>query len=140
MEQAWLERTTQTQSPARFRVTLARSTDEIGETQWLRYRVYTEELDARLLVRIPGQDSDFYDPYCRHLIAREAASGKLVGSFRILSPHAANRAGSYHAENVFDLSRLRKLRPRMAELGRCCVHPDYRSSAVGALLWTMLTV
>jgi len=119
-------------------VSLAQGTDEVRETQRLRYQVFASELDARVQGRIPGHDSDFYDPYCRHLLAREASSNRLVASLRVLSAGAANRVGSYHAENVFDISRLRKLRPRMAEVGRCCIHPHYRKGRIGSLLWTSL--
>ncbi|WP_291992782.1 GNAT family N-acyltransferase [Candidatus Accumulibacter sp. ACC003] len=131
-------RTSPATSNRNFCVTLARRTDEVREIQALRYQVFGGELDARVQGNIPGHDSDFFDPYCRHLLARETESNKLVGSFRILSPGAASRVGSYHAENVFDIDRLRKLRPRMAEVGRCCIHPNYRSAGVSTLLWAKL--
>ncbi|MCB1931650.1 MAG: GNAT family N-acetyltransferase [Candidatus Accumulibacter sp.] len=135
MDQELLERTAPAKSNAGFRVTLARGTHEVRATQRLRYHVFGTEIEARPQGRIPGHDCDLYDPYCQHLVAREAASEELVGSLRILSPGAAERVGSYHAENIFDIGRLRKLRPRMAEVGRVCIHPDFRGSDAPALLW-----
>ena len=58
-----------------------------------------------------------------------------MGTYRILLRSQARKAGGYFSEQEFDLAAFRHLRPRMAELGRSCVHPDYRSGTVIALLW-----
>jgi putative hemolysin len=62
----------------------------------------------------------------------------VVGAYRILPPEAAKRIGGYYSEQEFDLARLDVLRPRMAELGRSCVHRDHRNGAVIARLWAGL--
>lgn len=119
----------------RYHVSLAVDDCEIREAQRLRYKVFAEELGARLSTVLPGHDIDLYDPFCDHLLVRDLASGEVVGTYRILPPEAAQRVGSYYAEQEFDLTRLNFLRPRMAELGRSCVHPAHRSGAVIARLW-----
>lgn len=111
---------------------------EIREAQKLRYRVFAEELGARLPTRIPGVDHDIYDPFCEHLVVRDENEGRVVGTYRILSPEAAVRVGGYYSETEFDLTRLLHLRPRIVEIGRSCIHPDYRSGAAIALLWSAL--
>lgn len=128
------------QRPARhdLRVGLARSESEILEAQRLRYRVFCEELGARLPTRIPGVDQDIYDRFCKHLIVRDENSGEVVGTYRILSPEDARKIGGYYSENEFDLTRLQHLRPRLVEIGRSCVHADYRSGATITLLWAGL--
>ena len=78
-----------------YTVELARSSEDILEAQRLRYRVFAEEMGANLKPRIPGVDSDIYDPYCEHLIARDEAVDKIVGTYRILHPDAAARVGNY---------------------------------------------
>ena len=118
-------------------VSLAHRAGDILEAQKLRYRVFADELGANLPSRIPGVDQDVYDPYCEHLIVRDTNSGEIVGTYRILSPVNARKIG-YYSENEFDITRLRHLRPRMVEIGRSCVHPDYRSGATIALLWSGL--
>ena len=123
---------------SRYHVSLAVDDREIREAQRLRHRVFAEEMGARLSAVLPGHDIDLYDPYCDHLLVRELSSGEVVGTYRILPPDAAERVGSYYAEQEFDLTRLHFLRPRMAELGRSCVHPAHRSGAVIARLWTGL--
>ena len=123
------------QPASRYHVSLAIDDAEIREAQRLRYKVFAEEMGARLSTILAGHDIDLYDPYCDHLLVRDLASGEVVGTYRILSPESAQRVGSYYSEQEFDLSRLDNLRPRMAELGRSCVHPDHRSGAVIARLW-----
>lgn len=120
---------------SRYHASLAVDDSEIREAQRLRYQVFAEEMGARLPSVLPGHDIDLYDPFCDHLLVRDLASGEVVGTYRILPPEAARRVGSYYSEQEFDLTRLNFLRPRMAELGRSCVHPAHRSGAVIARLW-----
>jgi len=120
---------------SRYHLSLAVDDSEIREAQRLRYQVFAEEMGARLSSVLPGHDIDFYDSYCDHLLVRELDSGEVVGTYRILPPDAAKRVGSYYSEQEFDLTRLNFLRPRMAELGRSCVHPAHRSGGVIARLW-----
>ncbi|MCB1913044.1 MAG: GNAT family N-acetyltransferase, partial [Rhodocyclaceae bacterium] len=51
-------------------VGLATCESEVLEAQKLRYRVFAEEMGARLNTRTPGVDRDIYDPFCEHLIVR----------------------------------------------------------------------
>jgi putative hemolysin len=119
-------------------VGLATCETEILEAQKLRYRVFATEMGARLNCRTPGVDRDIYDPYCDHLIVRDEDQGRIVGTYRILSPSAARRVGGYYSENEFDITRLHHLRNRIVEIGRSCIDADYRSGAVIALLWSGL--
>lgn len=119
-------------------VGLATSASDILEAQKLRYRVFADEMGARLKPRTPRVDQDFYDAYCEHLIVRDLREERVVGTYRILPPHAARRVGSYYSESEFDLVRLQHLRNRLVEVGRSCIDADYRSGAVIALLWSGL--
>jgi len=125
--------------PERYRLAVgfARTPSEIQDAQRLRYRIFAGEMGAILPSRTPGIDHDIYDPYCEHLVVRDTRSGEVVGNYRILSPENARQVG-YYSENEFDLTRLQHLRPRLAEIGRSCVHPDHRNGATIALLWSGL--
>jgi putative hemolysin len=87
---------------------------------------------------LPGHDIDLFDDYCEHLLVRDNASGQVIGTYRVLTPAQAKRAGSTYSDTEFDLTRLRDLRSRMVELGRSCVHADYRHGAVIMALWGAL--
>ena len=119
-------------------VGFAQSAWEIRAAQRLRFRVFAGEMGARLPSPQQGIDEDAFDPFCEHLIVRDQLAGEVVGTYRILSPGSALRMGRYYADGEFDLGRLAPLRPQLVEVGRACVHPDYRSGATIALLWSGL--
>lgn len=121
-----------------YTVRLACTASDILEAQRLRYRVFVEEMGARLNPRVAGVDSDIYDPYCEHLIVRDEAADKIVGTYRILRPDAAVRVGNYYSENEFDLIRLHNIRSKTVEIGRSCIDPDYRNGTIISLLWAKL--
>ncbi|MBV5345695.1 MAG: GNAT family N-acetyltransferase, partial [Rhodoferax sp.] len=81
---------------------------------------------------------DLFDNYCEHLLVRDEATGEAVGTYRLLTPVQAKRVGSTYSDLEFDLVRLRSMRDRMVELGRSCVHPDYRTGGVIMALWGAL--
>ena len=125
-------------APKRLHVGLAENEHEILAAQKLRWRVFAEEMGARLPSRTPGIDRDIYDAHCDHLIVREEATGRVIGTYRILPPQAARRAGGYYSESEFDLTRLAYLRPQLVEVGRSCIDPEYRTGFVISLLWSGL--
>lgn len=119
-------------------VTLAQTESEVREAQALRYRVFAEEMGARLPTREPGIDKDIFDPYCDHLLVRDNITQEVVGTYRILSPGQARKIGGYYAESEFDLTRLYHVYDRLVEVGRSCVHPAYRQGGTISLLWAGL--
>ncbi|MDP2000188.1 MAG: GNAT family N-acyltransferase [Rhodoferax sp.] len=119
-------------------VSWARHNDEVRQAQRLRFRVFAQEMGARLSTTIPGHDVDLFDNYCEHLLVRDALTREVVGTYRLLTPAQARRVGSTYSDLEFDLTRLRSLRERMVELGRSCVHPDYRHGGVIMALWGAL--
>ena len=123
----------------------ARHTDEVLAAQRLRYRVFVEEMGARLspLVGTPDcHDIDAFDAHCEHLIVRTPDSldspGRVVGTYRVLTPWAARQAGGLYSETEFDLTALQPLRAQMVELGRSCVDPAFRQGGVILALWAAL--
>ena len=125
---------TQPQSP--LEVSFAHSDQDVLEAQRLRYKVFAGEMGARINGGGADIDRDIFDPYCVHLSVRDAATGQVVATCRILPPQAARRIGGYYAEEAFDLTRLNHLREQTIEIGRSCVHMDYRSDSTVALLWS----
>ena len=119
-------------------VSWAKHNDEVREAQRLRFKVFAEEMGARLNTSVPGHDIELFDTYCEHLIVRDEFTQEVVGTYRLLTPVQARRVGSTYSDLEFDLTRLRNLRERMVELGRSCVHPDYRHGGVIMALWGAL--
>lgn len=129
--------TTKAKRPA-FQISWAASPNEIKEAQRLRYKVFAEEMGANLPSNPENLDIDEFDAYCDHLLIRDQETLKVVGTYRVLPPHKALEIGRLYSDSEFDLSRLNHLRPKMVELGRSCVHADYRSGAVIMALWSGL--
>ena len=121
-----------------FKIEWANSLIEVKEAQRLRYKVFAQEMGANLAQNAEGLDVDEFDAYCDHLLIRDQDTLKVVGTYRILPPHKAKEIGRLYSDSEFDLSRLDHLRPKLVELGRSCVHQDYRSGAVIMALWSGL--
>ncbi|WP_371817750.1 GNAT family N-acetyltransferase [Polynucleobacter sp. AP-Titi-500A-B4] len=121
-----------------YKIEWASSVNEIKEAQRLRYKVFAEEMGANLAENSEGLDIDEFDAYCDHLLIRDQDTLKVVGTYRVLPPHKAQEIGRLYSDTEFDLSRLDHLRPKLVELGRSCVHQDYRSGAVIMALWSGL--
>lgn len=115
---------------------LARTNEELEAIQRLRYNIFTKEMNAVFPEAVDGLDSDRFDPWCEHFMVKEAGTGRVVGTYRLLTPANAVKAGGYYSESEFDISALDGLRENMAEVGRSCIHPDYRNGSVIMLLWS----
>lgn len=123
---------------SRFRVTLACTPEEVRETQRLRFRVFAEEMGARINDGGQRIDRDWLDNFCHHLLVRDSETGAVVASTRLITDAQAQAAGGFYSAQEFDLRNIQALPGRKLEVGRTCVHPDYRSGAVIAMLWAGL--
>ena len=120
-----------------IRVELAESREDLEAAQRLRYTVFAREMGARLHNRIPGLDHDRFDPYCQHLVVRDALDD-VVGCTRILTAPAAQRTGGFYSQTEFDLTPILALPGQLMEIGRTCVRADYRNGATINALWSGL--
>ena len=128
-------------------VSWASSEEDLRDAQRLRYDVFVIEMGA-----IPNEvicdggdrlERDRFDLFCDHLLVRAPATpeeprGEVIGTYRVLRPEQARRAGGFYCDTEFDLSPLSTLRSRTVELGRSCVHPDWRSGSVVMMMWRAL--
>ena len=130
-----------------FEVRLVESAKELRQAQRLRYEVFYEEGGAIAAASSEARRLDFcpFDDICDHLVVLDtearSASGRaktrLVGTYRLLRRDVAERHGGFYSQGEFDLAPLLARHPatRFLELGRSCVHADYRSKRVIELLW-----
>ena len=124
----------------RYQVLIARTAEEVREAQHLRYQVFFEEMGATAAQNAlqTERDVDQYDIDCEHLLVRDLQSGMVVGCYRIMRAETAIQRGAFYSDSEFDLSRLDHIRPTTAEVGRACIHPDFRTGSVIMLLWSGL--
>ncbi len=102
----------------------------------LRYRVFVEELGARL----PGDgiEQDRFDPYCDHLVVQDRQDSRIVATTRLLSDRAAERSEGFYSQTEFDIDAIFTLPGRFLEVGRTCIDPACRGSVVLTTLWSGL--
>jgi L-ornithine Nalpha-acyltransferase len=105
----------------------------------LRFEVFNLELAEGLLASYErGYDTDAYDAYCDHLIVKDVATNKVVGTYRLLRQSVAERNIGFYSENEFDLTSLKRLPGELLELGRSCVAHAYRNATTVSRLWNAI--
>ena len=120
----------------RYEVRVTENAQEILEAQRLRYEVFAMEMGARLESESLGLDRDRYDHFVKHLIVRDTRRRKIIGYTRIMTRDMANIVGGFYSSNEFDLTRILSLGGNIIEIGRTCIHRDYRKGGTISLLWS----
>jgi putative hemolysin len=124
-----------------FRVSLAQSPEDLTECQRLRYNIFNVELGEGLSTSVRSKlDIDPFDSFCDHLMVRDLETGKLVGTYRLQTGEVARRNLGYYGDQIFDFSVYERVRKEVLELGRACVHIDFRNIMVLHALWKGIAV
>ena len=110
----------------------------IRSAQALRYRVFAQELGAKLKSADEGLDYDEIDAYCDHLVVVDNSSSNIVGYTRLLNADRAQVLGRFYSQSEFNLENVLGLPGRILEIGRTCVDPGYRGGTVLTTLWSGL--
>jgi len=110
----------------------------IKEAQKLRYRIFAQEMGAKLKSENEGLDYDEVDQYCDHLVVYDNDTQKIVGYTRLLTDQQAQQLGRFYSQSEFNLDRVLEMPGRFLEIGRTCVDPDFRGSVVLTTLWSAL--
>jgi putative hemolysin len=119
-----------------FIVKLAEYYWELEDALRLRFEVFNKELNEGLSSScLTGMDRDIYDNFCDHLVAIDTRCNRVVGTYRLLLGFVAEHNIGYYSEGEFDMSAIRTLSGEKLELGRSCVHKDYRNANMISLLW-----
>jgi len=124
-------------------VRLAQNDAEVAAAQRLRYEVFYEELAAKPSPEVARERRDFdrFDPFCDHLIVLDhsgPAVNKVVGVYRLMRRDIAAKAGQFYTQDEFSIRRLLRGGRQVLELGRSCVHKDFRTGGVMNLMWRAL--
>jgi len=126
-----------------FDLCLAETDADLRAAQRLRYAVFVTELggDGPLVDHQARLEADRFDPYFDHLLLKDRrrdAADQVVGVYRVMRGAQAAAAGQFYSEDEYDLGPLRRSGRRLLELGRSCLHPDYRGGTAMMHLWNGL--
>lgn len=127
-----------------FQVRLAQAEDDLWAAQRLRYEVFVAELggDGPLVDHEARIEADEFDAYFDHLLLIDPQGPQelngVVGVYRLLPDDKAMALGRYYSEDEYDLSALKSGGRKLLELGRSCLHRDYRGGMAMHQLWTGL--
>jgi putative hemolysin len=126
-----------------FELRLAQGEADMHAAQRLRYAVFVEELggDGPMVDHDARREADRFDAHFDHLMLldrRRPAGDRVVGVYRVMQAPAAAAAGRFYSEGEYDLAPLRASGRRLLELGRSCVHRDYRGGTAMMHLWAGL--
>ncbi|MGA9434709.1 MAG: GNAT family N-acyltransferase [Roseobacter sp.] len=123
-----------------FSVDIAQTDEDLRAAKRLRYQVFIEELggSGSLVDHENKLEQDRFDPYFDHLLLKDRTSGQVVGVYRVMRCDQAQAAGSFYSESEYDLSPLMASGRKLLELGRSCLHADYRGGAALYHLWSGL--
>ena len=122
---------------------LAQGPEDLRAAQRLRYKVFVEELGARGPMVDHGArlERDRFDAFADHILLCDPTRPQeddVVGVYRVMTADMAARAGGFYCATEFDLSGLQASGKPLLELGRSCLHPDYRGGAAMVPLWRAL--
>lgn len=130
---------------AAFTLRLARDDRDLRAAQRLRYEVFVAELGGSgpLVDHEQRLERDDFDPYFDHLLLIDerrdpAGLQDVVGVYRLLTSERMALAGRFYSETEYDLTALKTCGRKLVELGRSCVHPDYRGGTAMFHLWNGL--
>ena len=130
---------------AAFTLRLAQDARDLRAAQRLRYEVFVAELGGTgpLVDHEARLEVDNFDPVFDHLLLidhrRNAdALEDVVGVYRLLPSDRLTAGARFYSEGEFDVSALRSSGRKLLELGRSCVHPDYRGGTAMFHLWNGL--
>jgi putative hemolysin len=119
-----------------YEIKIADQMSEFLQVLRLRYQVFFEEFATSTprVFSLP-YDIDRFDFHCDHLVVKDRSNGKVVACYRLLCEDSQKTAGSYYTQNEFMFHDVLCLEGKKIEIGRACVHKDFRKGTVIALLW-----
>jgi len=122
----------------RYRVTFARTADDLERVLRLRFAVFHRELGEGLADGWrTGLDTDRFDAACHHLMLVDESADAVVGTYRLQTAEMARALGFYSAQE-FALEEEPALAPLLAdavELGRACIAREHRHGTALFALW-----
>ncbi len=123
-----------------FKLAFANGEADLRAAQRLRYDVFVNELGAAgpMVDHDNCYEVDQFDQNAHHLILRDlkrSADDQVVGVYRLMSSEQASATCGFVSAQEYDLAPLMSSGRKLLELGRSCLHREYRGGAAMFHLW-----
>ena len=113
-----------------FTLKTATTADELWQLLELRYAVFIQEAQNRTGFR--GVDFDRYDLLADHIVVQDRRNGSMIGTYRLI---ASPFAQQFYSQHEFHMDRFLRSPGIKLEMGRACIHPDYRDGKSLSVVW-----
>ncbi len=113
-----------------YQISTANTIEELKEAFALRFSVFHREFVGKS--SLWGMDVDDFDFDCDHIVIKEKRSNKIVGTYRLRCSALTNK---FYFSKQFELAAILQHPGVKVEIGRACIHKDYRQGIVMSLLW-----
>lgn len=119
----------------RYHARLASGEADLLRAQRLRYLTFR----ARTAIEVEGIDADDFDEACLHMLVEDARSGALVCCFRLMPLAGGAEIGRSYSAQYYNLAALSAFDGPMVEMGRFCIHPDWKDPDILRVAWGAMT-
>lgn len=113
----------------RYQARMADSVRDVADAQVLR----------TLAFHTAEPDQDMFDALCHHILIHDTGCGSLVCCFRMLVIDDGADVADCYAAQYYELSALEAFEGKMVELGRFCIHPDWKDPDILRVAWGAMT-
>jgi len=119
-----------------YHVKTANTAEEMAQVLSLRFDIFFREFSTRKIsFSLFPYDVDMHDFNCDHLIVKDKSSDQVVACYRLQTNSSEKNIKSFYTEGEFDISSFLRKEGIKLEIGRACVHKEYRKGTVISLLW-----
>jgi len=120
----------------RFQARIADGEGDLHAAQALRHAAFRAGQPGAAKT---GLDVDAFDAICTHVLVEEIRNGTLVACFRLLPLTGGCEISRSYSAQFYDLEALSAYPGRMVEMGRFCIHPDWRDADILRVAWGAMT-
>lgn len=103
---------------------------ELWEVLKLRFDIFTETYGVKM--KFSEIDFDKLDLLGDHIVLIDQSNNKIIGTYRLICSSFSNE---FYSDSEFEIEGFKNSPGVKVELGRACIHEDYRTGASISLIW-----
>ncbi len=126
----------------RYAARMAETPQDVNRAQALRHLTFRSGTAGRTeagTIAAAALDADRFDDICHHVLVEETRTGTLVCCFRLMPLKGGADIGQSYSAQYYELSALKAFQGPMVEMGRFCLHPDWRDPDILRVAWGAMT-